>query len=267
MTQDLRRAVADQRGRAKIVQVGATNILMPPNLSDDDARRAGFADWNDLRQRIDTAKNPDEVVLGPRDTDRGPSPRLHRYDCALPTLDLATEWVADYKRWDESGYLWGRDGHWPLFAAIGAKKHYSTGYHEKQKTRNHKAKVWKDACASGHGYAPWPWWIEYSGEPGYWREGRDGGGEWSGKLWLAARSQWSAEEVAAYEAPWVRAYGDEAAQRCLTYCEMRQATAETEQPPAPAGGSGPSSSQMREAMAEEEQPPAPAGGSAPSSSQ
>lgn len=242
MTQDLRRAVENQRGRAKIVEVGKNHILMPPNLTDDDARRAGFADWNDLRQRIATAKNADDVVLGPRDTDSGPSPRLHRYTYTLPTLDLAVEWIADYKRWDESGYLWGRDGHWPLFAAIGSKKHYSTEYYDKQKIRNSKAKVWKEACASGQGYAPWPWWIEYSGEPGYWREGRSGGGEWSGKLWLAARSQWSAEEVAAYENPWVRAYGEMAAERCLTYCQMRQAMAEEEQPSAPAGGSGASSS-------------------------
>ena len=242
MTQDLRRAVENQRGRAKIVEVGKNRILMPPNLTDDDVRRAGFADWNDLRQRIATAKSADDVILGPRDTDSGPSPRLHRYTSTLPTLDLAVEWIADYKRWDESGYLWGRDGHWTLFVAIGSKKHYSAEYYEKQKIRNYKAKVWKEACASGQGYAPWPWWIEYSGEPGYWREGRLGGGDWSGLLWLAARGQWSAEEVAAYENPWVRAYGEMAAERCLTYCQMRQAMAEEEQPSAPAGGSGASSS-------------------------
>ena len=199
-------AVKELQGDAKITQVGAYSVYHPHNLTDDDAVVAGFACLTDLRQRIEAVRSVDEIELGPRDVDPKGSPRLHRWDVQLPELDVAVEWVADYTRWDETGHLWGRDGHWPLFVVLGGVKHYSKSYYENQKIRKKKTQIWKDACASGHGTrGAWPWWIEYSGEPGFWREGRFGGGEWDGRWWFAARARWSEEEIRRYEAPWVEA--------------------------------------------------------------
>ena len=280
--QDLLSAVQKLQRDAKVTKVGGFWIYHPHNLTDEDAQRVGFRSLVDLRQRIKAAQSLNDIELGARDADPRSSPRHHRWDVTLPELDLSVEWVADYEKWDESGHLWGRDGHWPLFVAIGGQKHYSKAYHANQQIRQYKTKVWKDSCASGNGErGAWPWWIEYSGEPGFWREGRHGGGEWDGRWWFATRAKYTEEEIQQYEAKWnqahvgsflgvslrqratpktkargalqrslglglrnvgplypwggPKAYGQAEADRCITYCQFRQARSAPADSASPAG--------------------------------
>ena len=184
------------------------------------ANLVGFGSLSSLRQRAVAPHHPDDIPVHERDMNppRDLGVTSVTLDPPLPQLDKVVEFLAKGSKWD-TGHCWGRDGHWPLFVVLGGVKHYSQAHHQEAEVKDQKRLKWN----KGRNGTPWPWGIYYSGEPRFWLP--DGpphfGGGWDGRHWLEARAQWSAAEVQEYEQPWVDAYGQEAADRCLAYCRHR----------------------------------------------
>ena len=137
-------------------------------------------------------------------------------------VEYVTEILADGTAFDVNGSLWGRDGHWPLFIQIGRKREST------QQADDNDAVLQKKRWECNKGKNPWPWWHQHKSEMLYWRSSEDGGSAWSGEAWLRSRDWWSirdAPALAAYEAPWAAAYGEEAARKALAFVKSVQAAA------------------------------------------
>jgi len=149
------------------------------------------------------------------DDEQMPAPAGGDEEVPKP-LDFVQEFLARHEQWDRNGFLWGKDGHWPLFAIVGRNRAYSQNHEEQAKIKEEKRKVWD----KGRNGTNWPWWIEYKNEPAFWRDESRGGGGWKGDAWRNTRDEWLAydpDALAEYELPWVEAYGEDAMEECLAF--------------------------------------------------
>ncbi len=79
-------------------------------------------------------------------------------------LPLISEVAPDYRQWDESGFIWGRPGHYPLWITVGADRVMSEEGKEQRAVRNKKKAMWRSTGV-------WPWWIFHESERTYWLPG------------------------------------------------------------------------------------------------
>jgi hypothetical protein len=80
--------------------------------------------------------------------------------------DFVRQVLPDYALWDRAGYVWGRPGHYPLWAFFGRDRMRSEDAQKERVIRNNKKTMWR-AC--GHRY--WPWWVFHESERSYWLPG------------------------------------------------------------------------------------------------
>ena len=137
----------------------------------------------------------------------------------MPTIGKVEEKLAGSLDMDPDGYLWGRGGHWPLFAVLGLGRDRSKRAYEDRTAREEKNKIYRTS-------GTWPWWIPHDSEKGFWcakdqyMVGQDGRGQgYKGVLWRMIRDQYPEAEVEEYERPWVERYGADALEKALEFTE------------------------------------------------
>lgn len=77
-----------------------------------------------------------------------------------------TEVMPDYSKWDASGLVWGRHGHYPLFVFLGYGRHHSEEGERERQVAKGKKKTWKSG-----GMVSWPYWTQHESEKAYWLPG------------------------------------------------------------------------------------------------
>ena len=77
-----------------------------------------------------------------------------------------TELLPDHTKFDASGVVWGRAGHFPLFVMLGTHRQRSEEGDKRGKVGHGKRNHWKNS-----GKTSWPWWIWHESERTYWLPG------------------------------------------------------------------------------------------------
>ena len=107
---------------------------------------------------------------------------------------------------DPTGWIWNRQGHWPLYVSIGTDRTRSNeGKQAKIVKLQKKQYFWE------HGH--WPWWIYHDSEKWYWSEPYPP--QFSGEWWWKTRQQYTEEEARAYDEAWIQLYGIEPYEKAI----------------------------------------------------
>ena len=152
---------------------------------------------------------------------------------AWARLPLVVEVPASGEKWDPTGGVWNRAGHWPLMISIGDARTRSAEGEAQRRIRNRKKDDWK-----AWGYWSWPWWVEHESEKLYWLPGGvDTGRGYSGYWWRHSHRGLSAAAARQRDQPWIDLYGEEAYQQAIAATEWVLALPFP--PPASASSSAP----------------------------
>ena len=123
-----------------------------------------------------------------------------------PPLPLAHEVPASGEKWDPTGGVWNRAGHWPLMLSLGDLRTRSAEGKALRNIRNEKKRLWR---ASGE--KSWPWWVDHESERTYWQPGGPSTGRgFSGYWWRWSQAGLTQQEARRRDQAWVDLYGEEA---------------------------------------------------------
>ena len=93
-----------------------------------------------------------------------------------PVFPICTEIPCVGSTWDETGLIWGRNGHFPLLVCVGTNRSHSEDGTAAKNVAKRKKEAWKDS-----GHTSWPWWIYTESERHFWLPGTESSGRgWSG---------------------------------------------------------------------------------------
>ena len=82
-------------------------------------------------------------------------------------IRFAQEVAPDFTKFDPSGFVWGRPGHYPLILTMGSNRTHSEDGSRVRGTAKSKTAWWREEDGR-----TWPWWWFHESEQTFWLPGR-----------------------------------------------------------------------------------------------